>query len=109
MAHLNLCGLLVAYSHQSLLDIEFADDTAIYLQGDIESGLAVFCKRSNAMINWHKSCAIWLSHETHPVWHPRPAFKWINQEASTEYLGFQIGFNIPPETMIAPVINSIRQ
>ena len=103
------------HSHQIILDIEFADDTAVYLQGDLEnlkkleSGLAVFCKRSNAMINWHKSCAIWLSQETHPAWHPHPAFKWINQGASTKYLGFQIGFNIPPETMIAPVIHSIRQ
>ena len=83
----------------------------VYLQGDLENlqkledGLAVFCKRSNAMINWHKSCAIWLSHETHPEWHPHPAFKWINQGASTKYLGFQIGFNIPPQTMIAPVIH----
>ena len=46
-----------AYSHQSILDIEFADDTAVYVQGDLEnlkkleSGLAVFCKRFDAMIN----------------------------------------------------------
>ena len=70
---------------------------------------AIFCKRSNAMINWHKSCAIWLSHETHPAWHPHPAFKWIKQGESTKYLGFQIGFNIPTETIIAPIILSIRQ
>ena len=111
--HLNLRGLPVPHSHQSLLDIEFADDTTVYLQGDLEnlqkleSGLAVFCKRSNAMINWHKSCAIWLSHEAHPTWHPHPAFKWINQRESTEYLGFQIGFNIPPETMIVLIIHPI--
>ena len=75
----------------------------------LESGLVVFCKRSNAMINWHKSCAIWLSHEAHLAWHPHPAFKWINQGANTKYLGFRIGFNIPPETMIALVIYSIQQ
>ena len=40
------------------------------------------------MINWHKSYAIWLSHEARPAWHPHPAFKWINQGASTKYLGF---------------------
>ena len=87
--------------------------TAVYLQGDLEnlqkleSGLDIFCKRLNAMINWHKSCIIWLSHDAHPAWHPDPAFKWINQGESTKYLGFQIGFNIPPKTMITPVIRSI--
>ena len=114
--HLSLHGLRVPHSHQSVLDIEFVDDTAVYLQGDLEnvqkleSGLDIFCKRSNAMINWHKSCAIWLCHEAHPTWHPNPAFKWLNQGASTKYLGFQIGFNIPPKTiMITPVIHSIQQ
>ena len=112
---LNLRGLPVPHSHQSILDIEFADDTTVYLQGDLENlqkledGLVVFCKRSNATINWHKSCTIWLSQETHPACHPHPAFKWIIQGASTKYLGFQIGFNIPLETMIALVIHSIRQ
>ena len=43
------------------------------------------------------------------MWHPHPAFKWINQGASTKYLGFQIGFNIPSRAMIAPIIHSIRQ
>ena len=94
------------------MDIEFAYDNAVYLQGELENLQKLesgFCKRSNAMINWHKSCAIWLSHEAHPTWHPNLTFKWINQGASTKYLGFQIGFNIPPETMIALVIHSIRQ
>ena len=103
------------HSCQCLLDIEFADDIAIYMQQDVEnlkkleSGLSLFCKRSNGMINWHKSCAIWLYDEAHHAWHPHPNFMWINSGANTKCLGFQIGFNFPPETMIAPIIQSIRQ
>ena len=87
----------------------------VYMQGDLEhlhkleSGLPIFCNRSNVVIIWNKSCAIWLSHETYPTWHWHPAFKWINQAENTKYLGFQIGFNIPPKTMIAPNIHSIWQ
>ena len=93
--------------------IEFADDTAIYMQGDVEnlkkleSGLSLLCKRSNAIINWHNSYAISLSNESHPAWHPHPSFMFINQGASTKYLGFQIGFNILSEITI--VIHSIWQ
>ena len=61
------------------------------------------------MINWYKSRAIWLYDESHPAWHPHPNFMWINQGESTKYLGFQIGFNIFSEMMVAPVIHSIRQ
>ena len=65
---LHLKGLLIKgpILHYYVKSEEFADDTTVYLQGDLEnlkkleSGLAVFCKRSNAMINWHKSCAIWF-------------------------------------------------
>ena len=113
--HLNVCGLLVMHSNQCLLDIEFVDDNIIYLEGGVEnlkhleSGVSLFCERSNAIINWHKSCAIWLSNEPHPTWHPHPSFMWINQGASSMYLGFQIGYNTPPKTIIAPVIHSIQQ
>ena len=61
------------------------------------------------MINWHKCCAIFLSHEAHPTWHPHSAFKWINKGVSTKYLVFQIGFNTPRETMILTVIHIIQQ
>ena len=71
----------------------------------LKSGLSLFCKKSNSMINWHKSCAIWLSHALRP----HPNFMLINQGVSTRYLGFQIGFNIAHETMIAPIIHSIQQ
>ena len=113
--NLNQRGLPVPHSHQCLLDTGFANDTAIYTQGKmenlkkLESGLSLFCKRSNGMINWHKSCAIWLYDEAHHAWHPHPNFMWINSGANTKCLGFQIGFNFPPETMIAPIIQSIRQ
>ena len=109
--HLNLRSLPVPWFQRSLLDIQFPNDTTVYLENmkKLESGSAMFCKRSDAMINWHKSCAIWVSHEAHPTWHPNHTFKWINQGASTKYLGFQIVFNIPSETMIETFIHSIQQ
>ena len=44
-----------------LLDSEYADDTALYVQDDIETlervrlALEVFCLTTGAKINWHKS------------------------------------------------------
>ena len=102
--HLYLRGLHVLPSHQCLMDIEFADDTAaIYIQADVEnlkkleSGLSLFCERSITMINWYKSCTIWFFDESHLAWCPSTSFTWINQGVSTKYSGFQIGFNIPPQ------------
>ena len=83
--HLNLRGVPVSHSHQCLLDIEFVDDIVVYMQGDmenrkkLESGLSLFSERSNTMINWHKSCAIWLYDDSHPTWCRHPSFMWINQ------------------------------
>ena len=48
--HLNLRGLLVPRSHQCLLNIEFVDDTPVYMQGDMENlkklecGLSLFLR-----------------------------------------------------------------
>ena len=52
---------------EELLDSEFADDTAVYLQGGEEnlrrfaSAMERFCRASGALINWHKSCGFWVS------------------------------------------------
>ena len=73
---LNLRGLPVPHSHQCLMDIKFVDDTTVSMQGGVKnlkklkSGLSLFCKRSNAMINRHKSFSTWVSNESHPAWHP---------------------------------------
>ncbi len=48
-------------------DQTFADDTALYLQGSppnldmAQNVLNVFCRASEAKINWHKSTTIWAS------------------------------------------------
>ncbi len=52
---------------ERIMDQTFADDTALYLQGTrgnmerAQKVLDIFCKASEAKINWNKSCAIWAS------------------------------------------------
>ena len=70
------------------------------------SGLSLFYEQSKANNNWHKSCVIWLYDESHPSWCTHPNFTW--EWAQGIWL-FQIGFNIPPKTMIASIIHSIQQ
>ena len=51
-----------------LLDSEYADDTALYVQDDIDSlervrhSLEVFCLAAGAKINWHKSVGFLTDH-----------------------------------------------
>ena len=58
---------------QQLLDSEFADDTAIYAQGNDDnlSKLQVvveeFYLASRAKINWHKSLGFWVSQNSLPI------------------------------------------
>ena len=67
---------------QQLLDWEFANDIAIYVQGidDNVSKLQVvveeFYLASGAKINWHNSLGFWVSQNPLPTWMPSQDFKW---------------------------------
>ncbi len=58
-------GLIMPSSEEEILDAEFADDTTLYLDGDISnlnrarSSLSTFCCASGAFINWCVLDRIW--------------------------------------------------
>ena len=62
-----LRGLSVPLSLQDLLDVELADDTALYLDGTehnlqcVEKAISTFCIAVGAKINWNKSKAFWVN------------------------------------------------
>ena len=66
---IGLRGLYIPFSNVELREVEFADDTTIYLQGDLdnfqktEMSLTTFYKASGALVNWNKSMAFWVGNE----------------------------------------------
>ena len=60
-----LQGLRLPIRGEDLLDAEFADDTAMYLDGTMPNllwfheAMKFFCAALGAKINWHKSCGLW--------------------------------------------------
>ena len=61
-----LQGLRLLIREEALLDAEFVDDTAMYLDGHednltrFQSALEIFCDALSAKISWHKSCGFWI-------------------------------------------------
>ena len=96
----NLHGLSIPNSRKSLLDSEFEDDTMVYLQGNeaiferAQIAIDLFCKASEASINWNKSKGFWLSLEAEPIWKPNAEFIWVAKEKATKYLGTWISVDI---------------
>ena len=68
-----------------LLDSEYANDTALYVQDDVESlermrlALEVFCLVAGAKINWHKSIRFLTDLGANSQWGIFLGFQWIPQ------------------------------
>ena len=75
-----LKGLRLPLQEEELLDAEFADDTAVYLQGReanlvcFQEALERFCDALGAKINWHKLCGFWVDSGETPRWSPDVQF-----------------------------------
>ena len=110
-----LQGLRLPIREEDLLDAEFADDTAVFLAGQVDNlsrfqgALEVFCDASGAKINWHKSCGFWTGAGDLPAWLPDPLFRWIPPGTSVRYLGCHVGLELTAEQQIAPLLLSIRR
>ena len=80
VADIGIRGLCTPLSHIEVRDAEFADDTALYLKGDLENlektevAISTFCKASGALVNWNKSFAFWVGDVNPPLWNPHPQF-----------------------------------
>mgnify|MGYP000158494050 FL=1 len=114
-AEVQLTGIGIPPNGDPLIDTEFADDTSLYLHGDIDNlrkaeiALTTFCQGSGALINWHKSVGFWVSDEMVPPWTPDPGFRWIPKGTSVRYLGCQVGMEITPESQISPLLLLIKK
>ena len=110
-----LQGLRLPIRDEEILDAEFADDTAMYLEGNevnllrFQAALEVFCVASGAKINWHKSCGFWVGAGPPPCWAPDPSFRWVPSGTAVRYLGCQVGLDLSMEQQVAPLLLSIRR
>jgi hypothetical protein len=90
---------------REIRDQTFADDTALYLQGTRENMeraqrvLDIFCKASEAKVNWNKTAAIWASkREKTWEWGQEVGLQWVPEGKGVRYLGIQVGFHLPPRS-----------
>ena len=66
------------------MDVEFVDDTTLYVDGEIsnlgrvQNALQVFSDATGASLNWNKSVSLWVGVETQLEWYPGPAFRWLH-------------------------------
>ena len=115
---LNACdigiwGIHIPFSHIEVKDVEFADDTALYLKGDLENlqkielAIPTFCKASGAPVNWNKSFAFWVGDVEPPLWNPHPQFRWIPSGCPIRYLGCTIGIDVSKDNHVAPLLLSL--
>ena len=110
-----LQGIRLPITLHELVDVEFADDTALYMHGSLQNlkrlelGLQTFCKASGAKINWNKSMALWISKGPPPQWMPHQDFRWIQRGIGVRYLGCQIGVDLPAKLQIAPMLLTIKK
>jgi hypothetical protein len=85
-------------------DQTFVDNTALYFKvspsnlSKVRAILELFCLASGAKVNWGKSATIWASKEKKEwEWGQKVELRWIPEGQGVQYLGMQIGFQLPTE------------
>ena len=111
-----LKGIAMPIDGTNVVDVEFADDTSLYLDchnnnlQKMYTAMQTFCIASGAAINWNKSVGFWVSSDsTTPQWSPHPDFRWVPEGTSVRYLGCQVGLNISSEIQVASLLLKIRK
>ena len=65
-------GITLPIAQSVVLDVEFADDTALYVDGEIgnlgqvQNALQNFSEVTGASLNWNKSVGVWVGVAPHP-------------------------------------------
>ena len=76
--------IAIPIENLTVLDAEFADDTALYINGDVsnldrvQNALQTFLDATGASLNWNKSVGLWVSDVPRLEWYPGPEFRWLN-------------------------------
>lgn len=93
----------------------FADDTALYLQGDPDNLdkayvlLEAFCGASGSKVNWDKTFGVWAANSPRTCsWGEDLGLKWLAEGEVTKYLGFPFGLNISQADKDAKILLQIR-
>ena len=65
-------GTTLPIARSIVLDVEFANDTALYVDGEIgnlgqvQNALQNFSEVTGASLNWNKSVGVWVGVAPHP-------------------------------------------
>ena len=116
---LSIKGIQWPSVEEDVLDCEFADDTTLYVVGDVvgddinlynvQNAIHDFYDASGAIINWHKSMGFWVGEGLTPTLCPESGLCWIPKGSPMRYLGCQVGINLPPKAHIQPLLLSLRK
>ena len=107
--------LCVSLSNIEVRDVEFVDDTTLYLKGDLENlqktelAISTLCKALGALVKWNKSFAISVGDVDRPLWNPHLQFWLISSGFPVRYLGCTIGIDLSIENQVAPLLLSLRK
>ena len=106
-------GITLPFTQPIVLDAEFADDMALYVDGEIgnlsreQDVLQVFSDATGASLNWNKSIRLWVGEGTQPAWYPG-LFQWLHHGEPIRYLGCMVGIDLRPKAMLWPLLLSIK-
>ena len=109
-----LKGLSILTLKEEIVDAEFADDIALYLEGNVRNlkkakeVIHCFFLASGASIKWNKTTGFWISEEDLLHWSPDFNFRCIPKGEVIRYLGCQIGIGLSAKQQIAPLLLTIR-
>ena len=73
-------ALALPIENSTILDAEFADETALYINGyvsnldRVQNALQTFLDATGASLNWNKSVGLWVSDVPRLEWYPSPEF-----------------------------------
>ena len=84
----------------------FADDTFLYLTGELENideafkVLEIYCSVLGGKLNGHKTRCIWAFNTPtrNFTWGENLGVKWLEEGEAIRYVGILLGFNISQET-----------
>jgi len=97
-------------------DQTFVDDIVLYLQGShsnmdrAQNILKLFCKASDAKINWNKSAAIWANKKKKTwEWGREVGLRWVPKGEGICYFGVQVNFRLPTEANFNKMMLALKR
>ena len=108
-------AIVLTIVNLTVLDADFADDTNLYIHGDVSNldrvpnALQTFSDAIGASLNWNKFVGLWVSDVSRPTWYPGLESHWLNNGEHIRYLGCLVGIDLSSEAMLSPLLLSIKR